>query len=700
MTWGADDWAALASAAANAYGAYSASQEAKNNKPKEYPYNYQDPYAPAKPYIDDAFAIINQEYQRGANQQAANIPLPGGGRRGGAAGGATVTRPDGRVVPATPGGGRRGGGKGGGGGKGNGGGNQAPKQGSSEWYAQQAANTVANPTGVKSAADNWTQRQLNGGTADEPFTDNSVLNDLYGRLGGANFDRTQDLLGDFVTDTKAGAGSGQQGGGGSGNSRDPYARGAVWGGGGYTTGSASPANAGGGMIPDTMSQQGWVQDRIRDLWDPSAMDPANDPTMAPLLEALKREMGEDLDAQLQDIGDEFSGVNMYGGSGLALERARTREEGMEAYGGTAAALLKDARDQAWQRRMAGMGTASERDLAAMQDKTARESIAAGERSASASAGAGAASAAAALDAQERMFNREMQLKGILGMQGMDQFGLGALAGIGGELGDNQRFAAGLAPGLEDSRRSDLTTGFGIRNTLDTRYAQERAQAQAAANQRAMMEYNRQREAARAAGADLDDYLRRLQGLAGPYGSSESRTTPRAGGGYGSVGPDGASGAGAYTPYTGGSGTPFDPRDGRANGADLNSEVTGYRGMGPGGLPGYELSPEQAAWMIQQGVGAAGLPGAGILFNQTGIGSALDQRLAEYQRNNPNWQRDATMAEGDRWMNSWDADRRDMWGILNPGGGVGGGGTAYGGGGSRNPYGGSASPWDWGGPNLV
>src|SRR5690606_23921187 len=48
------------------------------------------------------------------------------------------------------------------------------------------------------------------------------------------------------------------------------------------------------------------------------MDPANDPTMAPYIEALRREMNESRDQQLAEIDDRANAIGMYGGSGRAL----------------------------------------------------------------------------------------------------------------------------------------------------------------------------------------------------------------------------------------------------------------------------------------------------------------------------------------------------------------------------------------------
>src|SRR5690606_32279443 len=66
-------------------------------------------------------------------------------------------------------------------------------------------------------------------------------------------------------------------------------------------------------------------------------------TMAPYIEALRREMNESRDQQLAEIDDRANAIGMYGGSGRALEAARTREEADEALGAQIAGLYMQAR---------------------------------------------------------------------------------------------------------------------------------------------------------------------------------------------------------------------------------------------------------------------------------------------------------------------------------------------------------------------
>jgi hypothetical protein len=332
---------------------------------------------------------------------------------------------------------------------------------------------------------------------------------------------------------------------------------------GYRGTNASPGGGGresGGVIPDTMDDDSnWVVQKIKELYDPSRTDPANDPTLAPYLEALKREMSEDMDEQLNSIGDEAAGVNMYGSSGLNLQKARTREEGMEAYGSAAAGMLRDSRESALNRQMQGLGTASGRDLAAMQDKTQRYGI---DRSAEAQM----ASASAGASSNQEIAEKQLKLQAILGMQGMDQFGLQQLGGLGNALTSSQEWAAGSVPGLEASSRGDLETAYGMAHGNDELRSgsqianrglglQASAARNAITNQQLMMEYQNQREQILAPGADMDDYFKRLMGVAGGYGSTQNTNNQRQpsmyGGGFYQQNGRGNSGGGAGNGIGGG-----------------------------------------------------------------------------------------------------------------------------------------------------
>lgn len=562
--------AAIVAAGATAYGAHQQAQAANRANRGGSQQGYQDstssnfnqPYAPAADQIDNAFNLIQQEYQRGAHQQAAALPARGGGGGGGGGGqnlsGVTVQN----GVPGVIG---RGGqfqplgaaaaaqwraSQGGGGSAGGATGGPAGPPGDpaalANWFAQQAAGDVAHPSQGIRDAQGYAHDVLTGGTADAPFARNSILNDLNSRLGGASFDRTQDLLQQFL----GGQGGASGGGGGYGGTTAANGTrvGSSAGGMPMTADQRAAAvardqamvsgNTGGGTggtarsgvgtpIPDSMDDpNSWFNEQVRALFDPSTLDPANDPTMAPLLAEMRRQSQAGLDTQLNDIGDEANGLNMYGGSGFQVERGRARGDAEAGLSGATAVTLANARNDALARRMAALHGVSDRDLASMSDATQRYGI--DSAAASSSAASGAASAAA---------NRGMDLQAILGMQNMDQFGLSTLGSLGNALTGSQQFAAGdLTPTLEGIRGAQLGQGFGMANTL--------GQQNAAAQARNAAQANARRQAgALAPGQDLDDYLRRLTGLANPYAvnttNSHQESSGSTSGGGGGVSPTAA-----------------------------------------------------------------------------------------------------------------------------------------------------------------
>lgn len=285
---------------------------------------------------------------------------------------------------------------------------------------------------------------------------NDYLSSLWGDLGGANFDEGIDLLKQFL-----GPGYGGSGGSASGgptqytSSGAPVATGRSFGGGYASRGPGGASAAGpGGDIPDTMAQGGWVADRIRELFDPSRLDPANDPTMQPYLKALREEAMEGWEKEQASLSATAEGRGRYGGG---LYRAMSGDLGARSakeLDRTIASVLFGSRENALGRQMEGLGTANQRDLAAMNDRTQRYGI---DSAASAS---GAASSAAAESAK-----RGQDLAAIGQLLSMNQFGLGMKQGIGNFFGQMQQGALGNIPGMQGAANQGLQLGLGGANGL-------------------------------------------------------------------------------------------------------------------------------------------------------------------------------------------------------------------------------------------
>lgn len=331
--------AALVVAGGTAYAANKQSKAAKAaNKAATGPWSEtttREPWAAAMPYLEGALGENQRVYQQalGAYQRASRIGMGSGRGKGGKQVSPDAKRAElqsqglrGKALQKamdewrSAGGGR--GGRGGGGGGGQGG-----SRGGANRVLARLEDRAMNRSPLLDQASGYVSSTLgDAGDGSGPFGGNPVYNELYRRLTAG----------------------------------DPQTPGADDG-----TGGTGAGGGGGEGIPDSMTGSTFWNDQARQLFDPSRLDPANDPTMAPYIEALRREMGEDLEQQLGQIDDRANSVGMYGGSGRALEAARTREEGQEALGSTLAQTYMGAREANLARQMQALGMISERDLALM-----------------------------------------------------------------------------------------------------------------------------------------------------------------------------------------------------------------------------------------------------------------------------------------------------------------------------------------------
>jgi hypothetical protein len=222
-------------------------------------------------------------------------------------------------------------------------------------------------------------------------------------------------------------------------------------------------------------------------------------------------MGEDLEQQLLDIGDESNAIGMYGGSGRALEAARTREEGQEALGSQLAQVYMNAREANLGRRMQGLGMISDRDLAAMEDRSSSQ-----------------------------LGNRSLDLEAIQAMLGYQTGGLNMLAGLGGELTGERQYGVEAAMGLQQQEMENLGSAFGLFSGMDQARSSARARAAAQANARSQQA----RRDALMPQSIFGDYLKGLGVLTdlGPSTTTGSGKGARGSGGYIDSGP-GAAAAG-------------------------------------------------------------------------------------------------------------------------------------------------------------
>lgn len=366
----------------------------------------------------------------------------------------------------------------------------------------------ATPANQKQA-DNFIKRTLSN-----PMGSNAIRADLVRRLGGADFDRGSNLLGDFLGLDEdggygAGGGAGQAGGGG----QDYVAPQTVYRGSG-AAGSTNGSGGGAGGLVDSHTG-GWADQQMDWFFDDARMNPMDDPSMQAYLDQIQRESQEDLDHQLGQIGDEFDDRGMYGSSLRALENVRTREELGEAREQAITGAMMDQRNRMLGSRVDLLGLQGQRDIAATNDRTNNRQIDAQSAASAAALGAGAADREASMG----LARRGQDLDAIRLMMSHDEYGLNQLGDLSGDLSADQFSALGAMPAINDIRFRNLGAALGASTGIDNMN-----------NQAAARNAQARQQAANAPGQLLDDYMRRIALVGGMGGTSTSTTTASGQGG--------------------------------------------------------------------------------------------------------------------------------------------------------------------------
>lgn len=343
---------------------------------------------------------------------------------------------------------------------------------------------------------------------------NPVAQDLDRRLRGSSLDENDDLIRQFLGIGGGGAYGGGQGGagaprGGRGGSSSGYSRDA--------NGVLQGGPAAGG-VPDTSRGGGQFNDELARIFDPSRLDPANDPTMQPMLDAIRREAEKGLTNSLWDLDAQTAGAGRYGSDAAAFARGAAQNEFGDTLNNAISSTLFSSREANLGRVMQALGLRNERDMGAMADATQREGI----RASSAASGAG-------LDLQRELANRGMDLEAIGMLTQNNQFGINQLAGLAGQLSGDKMGALGMIPDLLGVRLSGAQvanqSGQGLLNKSqgDAQINASRSAANAALN-----EQRRQFDLTRGDRLDmgqedaLNRYLGRIATIAG-LGTTTSST---------------------------------------------------------------------------------------------------------------------------------------------------------------------------------
>lgn len=291
----------------------------------------------------------------------------------------------------------------------------------------------------------WMQNTMSGNMANNPW-----MSTLYGNVSGVNMGEGLDYLRQFLggvdvegRPSPGGVGHPYQprpGEGGRGSvSNNPYYSRTP-----YGNSSSSSSGSGGagkrGVIPDSTVGDGWFSENIHNLFDPSVLDPANNPTMQPTVDALQREAEESYWASMHNLTNQMEGAGRFGSGTYQMMQGMANEEYNEALQGQLANMYMQERNNALQRQMEALGLVNTRDIAAGQ-------ISSNDRNAAMSARAAGAANSAALAQQAELAREQMHLQGIGQMLQAQQFGLGMQGDMAGLMQQGQLGAGQLGLGF-------------------------------------------------------------------------------------------------------------------------------------------------------------------------------------------------------------------------------------------------------------
>lgn len=316
----------------------------------------------------------------------------------------------------------------------------------------------------------------------------------------------------------------------------------------------SPQGGGGSRVPDTVGGQNtFFAQQMRDLFDPKHLDPANDPTLQPVIDAMQREGSEDYLHNIEGLQSQLEGQGRMGGGLYQAMIGQQTEEQQEAISQAIAAQYMGAYQAQQGRRMEGLGMTNTRDISAMNDATQRYGIDSSAASARSSAAMAAAEAAEGRKLQAMGMNMNAQL-GLLGLAGQ----------MGSTLQQGQSDAMATGVGYGNLGMSGYNTGINAGN-LGMNAIQYQGQvgqgmanmgqnqqnaANAAAAQAERDRYNRgQQELANQQDA-MNDYLNILMGIGGMGGDTYTQDP---GGNFAPIDVGAATASGAAGGYFGGAG---------------------------------------------------------------------------------------------------------------------------------------------------
>lgn len=210
--------------------------------------------------------------------------------------------------------------------------------------------------------------------------------------------------------------------------------------------------AGPNDVPDTLAVQSFFGDETRKMMD----EQANEAELQALIDAMAQDVQRGTFRERAALDAAASGSGRFGGSTWAAQNRDLSEEAAQELLKSSSAIRVGDRDARRNARLAALAGVNQRDLGLLGANVQREGIAAGER---ASANA-AASSAAAQEAQMALAQRGQDLAAISDLLGYEQFEMGQLGDIGGQLSGDRLNSLGMVPGLEGIGLAGLDAALG------------------------------------------------------------------------------------------------------------------------------------------------------------------------------------------------------------------------------------------------
>ncbi len=336
----------------------------------------------------------------------------------------------------------------------------------------------------------------------------------------------RDLLLDFLDENDRGGGGGNPSYGGNGNGSGGRTGGAnvQYGYQAGTGGAPAPMQYGGpggpggpnGGVPDTMVPDSYFGTETRRLMD----EQANDAELQTLIDAMNADVERSMFRDQAQLDAAAAGAGRFGGDMWKGMSRDAREEALQEMLKTSSSVRVGDRESRRQARLAALAGVNQRDLGLLGANVQREGIAANERAAGAAAGAGAA----AMQDQLALARRGQDLDALSQLLDYEQFGLGQISGIGGQLSSDQLAAMGMIPGLEGVGLAGLdvaTRSGGGMVDLAGQRLQAGAARQAANLQQQGLNLQRAQFNAGMGQGQLNDYLATLRNIGSLGGSSRT-----------------------------------------------------------------------------------------------------------------------------------------------------------------------------------